>query len=84
MNLEHRLQGAVMDVWWRVLLGGLYQLGAVNGKMASKVQGMVQMSRRQVGISCRESQYRGAEVVLMKGESRRMEEESEGRKIDGR
>ena len=54
--------------------------------MASKVQGMVQMLRKQVGISCRESQYRGAEVGLLMGgrEVSGCKEENEGRKIDGR
>ena len=50
-----------------------------------KVQGIVQVLWKQVGISRREIQYRGAGVGLM-GErgSRRMKEGNEGRKIDGR
>ena len=50
-----------------------------------KVQGIVQVLWKQVGISRREIQYRGAGLGVM-GERgrRRMKAGSEGRKIDGR
>ncbi len=74
----------MLDVSHWVLLRVPDQLGAAKWEDGLKRRSLVQMLRKQVGISCRESQYRGAEVGLMGGGSRRMKEENEGRKIDGR